>query len=146
INGMLGGAIQTTAMISTFGHTYKPSEEQLSYVTAMSEKYGVDYNGVAWRKGGLYQILQPLWTRGGQNREVTWGNSVVTFKNTNPEVYGHEFGHIIQVHQQGWAVFQGMGIYEQIWLTLIGKNPYYTPGTNEYGAESYLNSVGGRTY
>src|SRR5690606_31647214 len=83
INGMLGGAIQTTAMISTFGHTYKPSEEQLSYVTAMSEKYGVDYNGVAWRKGGLYQILQPLWTRGGQNREGTWGNSVVTLKNTN---------------------------------------------------------------
>lgn len=52
----------------------------------------------------------------------------------------------MQVHQQGWATFQGMGIYEQLWLSLTGKNPYYTPGTNEYGAEMYLNSVGGRTY
>ena len=54
-------------------------------------------------------------------REVTWGNSVATFNNTNSDTFGHEYGHIIQVREQGWARFQARGNYEsklQVLLSL----------------------------
>ena len=71
-NGAYNGAGQAAFMIGTFGATYKPTENQLKYVKKMSMERGVSYEGVRWRKGGVYQALQPLWS-GGQNREVTWG-------------------------------------------------------------------------
>ena len=137
INGMLGGAIQTTAMISTFGHTYKPSEEQLSYVKAMSEKYGVDYNSIAYRKGGLYQLVQSAIKN---EREVVWGRNIVTFgKKTTPETMGHEFGHIIQAMKlYGWSVFQRRGIFEQLLWGAGAYNPYLHPNSIEVEADKLL--------
>lgn len=138
INGMLGGAIQTTAMISTFGHTYKPSEEQLSYVKAMSEKYGVDYNSIAYRKGGLYQFVQSAIKN---EREVVWGRNIVTFgKKTTPKMMGHEFGHIIQAMKlYGWSVFQGRGIFEQLLWGADAYNSYLHPNSIEVEADKLLN-------
>lgn len=82
-------------MIGTFGATYKPYD-QLKYVKEMYTKTGISYNGVRWRSGGLYQLFK--------DREVTWGNNVVTQgsngANTTPDTFGQKFGHIIQVRQQ----------------------------------------------
>ena len=103
----------------------------------MSEKYGVDYKNVKWRKGGLYQLLQPLWS-GGFNREVVWGNNVATFSNTDANTFGHEFGHIIQVRQQGWSNFQARGIWEQV---IYGQRAYGKEGTNETEADNMKNSI-----
>lgn len=100
--------------IAAFGATYIPTDDQLEYVKKMSDKYGVSYENVQWRKGGIYQVVQPLWTRNRQHREVVWGNTVVTFDDTDKNVFGHEFGHIIQFSTQGWATFQGKGIFEQL--------------------------------
>lgn len=76
-------------------------------------------------------------------REVTWGNNVATFPITSAGTFGHEFGHIFQVQQQGWAQFQGKGLIEQtqysFYLLGLSKiNPYNTPNTNESGADEYL--------
>ena len=140
-NGVYNGAGQAVFMVGVFGSTYKPTDEQLEYVKKMSEKYGVDYKNVKWRKGGLYQLLQPLWSR-GSNREVVWGNNVATFSNTDANTLGHEFGHIIQVRQQGWSNFQARGIWEQV---IYGQRAYGKEGTNETEAEKWLQSVGGST-
>lgn len=105
----------------------------------MSERYGIDYEGVAWRKGGLYQGFQSLINN---KREVVWRNSVATFGDTNSDIYGHEFGHIIQAHQQGWATFQGTGIMEQLFL---GASSYLSRQYNEGGAEWMLQQFGGCT-
>ena len=145
-NGVYNGAGQAVFMVGVFGATYKPTDEQLKYVKKMSEKYGVDYKNVKWRKGGLYQLLQPLWS-GGFNREVVWGNNVATFSNTDANTLGHEFGHIIQVRQQGWSNFQAKGIWEQIYVNMIkGIDPYTTRKEegnqyNEYDAEQKLREI-----
>jgi|GEM_PF-5562502 len=40
---------------------------------------------------------------------VTWGNNVAMVRgDESPDVYGHEFGHIIQTNNQGWAWKQQM--------------------------------------
>lgn len=36
---------------------------------------------------------------------MVWGDE-------SPDVYGHEFGHIIQTNNQGWAWKQSRGIWE----------------------------------
>ncbi len=142
INGAYGAASQSFAMTVTFGATFIPDKAKLEQVEKMSKKTGVSSEGVRWRKGGLYQVLQPLWTSGGGKREVTWGNNVAVFNSTNSDTYGHEFGHIIQVRTQGWSVMQGNGIWDQV---VTGQDSYITPGTNEYGAEKALQNVGGCT-
>lgn len=88
-----------------------PTDDQLEYVKKMSDKYGVSYENVQWRKGGIYQGIQSLLD---YRREVTWGNTVVTFGDTDKNIFGHEFSHIIQFSTQGWAAFQGKGIFEQL--------------------------------
>ena len=144
ITGAISGGFNS--LFRVFGATYKPTDEQLKYVKKMSEKYGVDYKNVKWRKGGLYQLLQPLWS-GGFNREVVWGNNVATFSNTDANTLGHEFGHIIQVRQQGWSNFQAKGIWEQIYVNMIkGIDPYTTRKEegnqyNEYDAEQKLREI-----
>ncbi|SSZ47244.1 RHS repeat domain-containing protein [Bergeyella zoohelcum] len=115
-NGMYNGAAQSAFMIGTFGATYKLSEKRLEYVKKMSKKYNVDYSNVKWRKGGLYQVLQPLWSNGNK-RDVVWGNNVVNFNNSEQNVLGHEFGHIIQGRNQGWSNFQARGIWEQLFFS-----------------------------
>lgn len=151
INGAFGAASQTFAMITVFGATYQPSAEKLEQVKKMSAQTNTPYEKVNWRSGGLYQLVQPYAAKyigglfnpanfnypvGDFRREVTWGNSVSTFGNngslTSAATFGHEFGHIIQVCIQGWAAFQGRGIYEQLFMP---GDAYLTPGTNEYGAE-----------
>jgi len=97
--------------IVAFGATYIPTDDQLEYVKKMSNKYSVSYENVQWRKGGIYQGIQSLLD---YRREVTWGNTVVTFGDTDKNIFGHEFGHIIQFSTQGWAAFQGKGIFEQL--------------------------------
>ena len=141
-NGMYNGAAQSAFMIGTFGATYKPSEKRLEYVKKMSKKYNVDYSNVKWRKGGLYQVLQPLWSNGNK-RDVVWGNNVVNFNNSEQNVLGHEFGHIIQGRNQGWSNFQARGIWEQLFFS---EKAYKTDGFNEWDAEKMLRNVGGRTY
>lgn len=138
-NGIYNGAGQAVFMIGVFGSTYKPTDEQLKYVKELSKKHKVSYENVKWRKGGLYQVLQPLWSQ-GYRREVVWGNNVVTFKSTDPHTFGHEFGHIIQVVQQGWANFQGKGIWEQL---ILGDKAYGKEGTNETESERWLQNIGG---
>lgn len=140
INGAYGAASQSFAMIATFGATFIPDPEKLKKVNEISSKTGYSTQGIRWRKGGLYQVLQPLWTRGGSNRPVTWGNNVAVFSDTNANTYGHEFGHIIQVRTQGWSTMQGHGIWEQI---ILGEKSYITVGTNEYNAEKTLQDYGG---
>ena len=90
---------------------------------------------------GISSLFGPMY-----KREVTWGNSVATFENTNADTFGHEYGHIIQVREQGWARFQAKGIREQLQYSLFGENPYETNGTNECNAEGCLRVFGGRTY
>ncbi|WP_392438118.1 hypothetical protein ACF3N7_10130 (plasmid) [Cruoricaptor ignavus] len=125
-------------MIGTFGATYKPTDEQMKYVKKMSEKYKVLSDGVKWRTGGVYNLLIP-------NAAVTWGNNVsTTNKYDSADLLGHEFGHIIQVQQQGWANFQARGIWEQIFVYMIrGIDPYTTKREgrqyNEYDAEQKVN-------
>lgn len=155
-NGAIGGFSQSALMISMFGATYKPGGEQLEFANQMATAFGLSTDNVAWRRGGLYQVLQPslakLFTpkfikEGAATsdfaREVTWGRNVATFGNTSPEIFGHEFGHIIQVNQQGWSAFQARGIYEQLFLGFSG---YYNNKTNEYQAETFLQRFGGCTY
>ncbi len=103
----------------------------------MAKAHNLSTDDVAWRKGGAYQGVMSLLKN---KREVTWGNNVATFSDTKASVFGHEFGHIIQVSKQGWAIFQGKGIYEQLFL---GNKAYSTYGTNEWGAEDYLHPSGG---
>jgi hypothetical protein len=133
-NGALGAFSQSVSMIAVLGATYKPTRDQLQYANKMADNFGLSTNKVAWRKGGAYQYLQPLWS-GGYSREVTWGRNVATFKGTSASTIGHEYGHIIQVNQQGWAAFQGTGIYEQFLDSFGLASPYSTPGYNEYEAE-----------
>lgn len=144
--GARQGAISSTAMavgkIAAFGATYIPTDDQLEYVKKMSDKYGVSYENVQWRKGGIYQGIQSLLD---YRREVTWGNTVATFRGTSPDVFGHEFGHIIQFNTQGWATFQGKGIYEQFLNFIFGTSVYDSKMYNEGSAESMLQSVGGCT-
>lgn len=64
-------------------------------------------NGLTNGEYYLYQGIQSLLD---YKREVTWGNTVATFRDTLPKTFGHEFGHIIQFNTQGWAAFQGRGI------------------------------------
>ncbi|WP_340198634.1 RHS repeat-associated core domain-containing protein [Ascidiimonas sp. W6] len=144
-NGAMGAAVQSIGMIGLFGATYKPSDQQLKYVKLMSAKYGVSYKDVAYRKGGAYQGVWNLLTKGQGGREVVWGRSIVTFGNkTTAGTMGHEFGHIIQsMKLVGWADFQATGIFEQFF---IGPRAYSTPGFQEYGAEALVNSVGGRSH
>ncbi len=142
-NGALGGFSQSVAMVATFGATYKPTNEQLKYANNMANAFNLSTRSVAWRKGGIYQGLMSL----GYKREVTWGRNVATFGTTSAETFGHEYGHIIQFNQQGWAAFQGRGIIEQLQYTfylmgLGGKDPYRTPGNNEWGADDYLRRFG----
>jgi hypothetical protein len=141
-NGAYNGAGQAAFMIGAFGATYKPTDDQLKYVKKISKERGVSYEGVKWRKGGVYQVLQPLWS-GGQKREVTWGSNVATFGDTDSDTFGHEFGHIVQTQTQGWANMQARGIWEQLFF---GSSSYQTRGFNEFGAEQMLHNVGGRTY
>jgi len=138
INGAIGGASQTIGLIATFGATYNPSDDQLKYANNMASAFGLSTSDVAWRKGGLYQVLQPLWSQ-GYKREVTWGNTVATFRDTDSETFGHEYGHIIQNHMQGWGNFQGRGLFEQLFFR---GNPYQTPGANEYEADRLLYKYG----
>lgn len=145
-NGAIGGASQSFAMIATFGATYKPSEAKLTYANKMADHFGLSTDKVAWRKGGLYQEIMKLGGKGNE-REVTWGNSVATFSDTDAKTFGHEFGHIIQVDKQGWANFQGTGMIEQLQYSmhLMGlpfNDPYTTGNTNESGANYYLNKYG----
>lgn len=143
-NGAMGAAVQSVGMIALFGATYKPSDEQLQFVKLMSEKYGVSYKDVAYRKGGAYQGVWNLITDGNGGREVVWGRTMVTFEGTTPGTFGHEFGHIIQAMKLvGWADFQATGIFEQLF---IGSKAYHTPGYQEYGAEALVRSVGGRSH
>jgi RHS repeat-associated protein len=144
-NGAMGAAVQSVAMIGLFGATYKPSDQQLKYVKLMSQKYGVSYKDVAYRRGGAYQGVWNLITGGKGGREVVWGRNVVTFgEKTTSGTMGHEFGHIIQAMKlDGWASFQMKGIYEQLF---IGSSVYGIPGSNEYGAEAMVNSVGGHSH
>ena len=146
-NGAYTGAGQAAFMITVFGATYKPTDEQLKDVKEMSDRLDLPYKNVKWRNKGLYQLAQPffakLFTKGSRGysasefrREVTWGNNVATF-GTNGEAtsigtFGHEFGHIYQVYKQGWGNFQAKGIREQLFMK---GNPYETFGTNEYNAE-----------
>ena len=69
----------------------------------------------------------------------------MSFKSSDSNVFGHEFGHIIQSVQQGWASFQGRGIYEQILNSFFGVDPYNSLKYNEGTAEYMLQSVGGCT-
>lgn len=145
-NGAIGGASQSIAMIATFGTTYKPTDDQLKYANQMAKAFNMSTDNVSWRKGGIYQLLQPLWSK-GEKRPVTWGNNVAVFDDTSARTFGHEFGHIIQVRNQGWAMFQAKGIYEQIQYSIylwgIGKkNPYNLPNNNESGAEDLLRNFG----
>lgn len=138
-NGAIGGAAQSAAMIATFGATYKPTNEQLVHARKMASHFELSTDNVAWRKGGLYQLFF--------NREVVWGNNVVTLNDTSAKIFGHEYGHIIQYHLQGWAQFQGKGLIEQtqysFYLMGLSKNnPYNTPNTNESGADEYLKLYG----
>jgi hypothetical protein len=94
-NSAFGSASKSVAMIATFGATYKPTADQLVFVKKMSVERDISYDNVNWRKGCLYQVLQPLWS-GGNKRNVTWGNNVAMFNGDSSNVYGHEFGHIIQ--------------------------------------------------
>ena len=147
-NGVYNGAGQAVFMVGVFGATYKPTDEQLKYVKKMSEIYGVDYKNVKWRKGGLYQVLQPHFAKlfssdpkkstDYYTREVVWGNNVATFSNTDANTFGHEFGHIIQVRQQGWSNFQARGIWEQV---IYGQRAYGKEGTNETEADNMKNSI-----
>ncbi|QTE23347.1 hypothetical protein [Polaribacter cellanae] len=136
-NGAIGGGAQSIAMIAAFGATYKPSAKKLEYVNRMAKATGISAKSVNWRKGGIYQGIMSLLDN---KREVTWGNNVATFNKTDADVFGHEFGHIIQVRDQGWAIFQAKGIYEQL---ILGSSSYGKFETNEYGAEKYLHTNGG---
>lgn len=129
-NGAFGGASQSIGLIATFGATYKPTQKKLKYADQMAKAKGFSTDNVAWRKSGIYQVLQPLWTSGHSHRAVTWGLNVATFGNTSAGTFGHEFGHIIQVYNQGWAQFQGKGTYEQLFM----NHPYSNPEANEYNA------------
>ncbi|MBJ7880435.1 RHS repeat-associated core domain-containing protein [Gelidibacter salicanalis] len=135
-NGAIGAFSQSALMIGTFGATYKPGTEQLKYANKMADAFGLSTDKVAWRKGGAYQAIQSLIDN---EREVTWGNSVATFSNTDPDIFAHEFGHIIQARQQGWSTFQGRGIFEQIF---IGQSVYDRPGSNEYEARVFARDYG----
>ena len=86
---------------------------------------------------GISSLFGPMY-----KREVTWGNSVATFENTNADTFGHEYGHIIQVREQGWARFQARGFYEQIINTFsLYIDPYSAKGYNEYEANQMLYNV-----
>ncbi len=140
-NGAIGGASQSIAMIAAFGATYKPTDGQLKYANEMAGAREMSTNKVAWRKGGLYQGISSLFGP-MYKREVTWGNSVATFNNTNSDTFGHEYGHIIQVREQGWARFQARGFYEQIINTFsLYIDPYSAKGYNEYEANQMLYNV-----
>ncbi|REC49015.1 RHS repeat-associated core domain-containing protein [Chryseobacterium pennipullorum] len=140
-NGAYNGAGQGLFIVAAFGPTFQPDEDDLHFVKKISKERNVSYDHVKWRKGGIYQVIQPLWSS-GYKREVTWGNNVATFGSTDPSTFGHEFGHIIQVNNQGWSNMQASGIWEQLF---IKGNAYLIPGTNEFGAEIMLQNTGGRT-
>jgi len=128
-NGSVGGAVQSSLMIGIFGATYIPSDEKLEFVKMMSDATGVSYKDVAYRKGGLYQVVQTAFK---YEREVVWGRNIATFDSTDAETFAHEFAHIIQGFKlYGWGAFQGRAIWEQ--LTII--NPYEVPGTIEFEAD-----------
>jgi len=105
-NGALGGAAQSVAMIGVFGPTYKPKVEGLKIP-----------DGVVFRQGGLYQQIVP-------ERDVTWGNNIVTNDYTDLTAYRHELVHFSQYLKQGWAIFQGRGIYEQVINSAFGIEVY----------------------
>lgn len=143
INGALGSISQTTALVATFGATRQLNSDQSQYIDAIQKKnnFKGSYNV---RLGGLYQVLQPLWTFRREHREVTWGNNIVAFKDTSPDTFGHEYGHVYQFYTQGWAKFQGKGLKEQFNDSFgIGSNPYLTKNANENLAERMLRNVGG---
>ncbi|MDR3271896.1 MAG: hypothetical protein LBT29_00225 [Flavobacteriaceae bacterium] len=73
-------------------------------------------------------------------REVTWGRNIVTFKDTKPNTFGHEFGHYIEVMQQSWGTMQMKGIWEQLF---IKGDAYVLTGTDETLADELLTNVGG---
>jgi len=138
--GGLGGFSQSFSNIAAFGATFKPSKEQLIYADKMAAAFDLSTDKMAWRKGGLYQVII--------DREVVWGRNANMNSGSRPEDFGHEYGHIIQTHVQGWASFQGRGIFEQTKYTLFlmgfsVENPYRTPGNNESGADDYLHKYGG---
>jgi len=144
-NGATGSLIQSSFMIGIFGATYKPSGNQLKYANKMAESFGLSTGDVAWREAGLCQVLQPFWTD-GYEREVTSRRNVATFSSTDPSTMAHEYGHIIQVNQQGWAAFQGRGIFEQL---IYGANAYsfgLHPNSNEVGARIMARDLGGAPY
>ncbi|MBB4807698.1 RHS repeat-associated protein [Chryseobacterium defluvii] len=116
-NGAYGGASRSIAMIGIFGATYKLEGEQLEYATEVADHAGFDLDKVAFRRGGLYQSLI-------SRREVTWGRNIVTNSNTDGGTIAHELTHYIQGLQQGWAVFQARGIYEQFLDTFLGVPVY----------------------
>ncbi len=103
-NGALGGFAQSAAMVATFGATYKMQ---------MGSR---DLSGVNFRRGGVYQSIF--------NREVTWGNNIVTNSETSMSTYSHELVHYDQYLRLGWANFQGRGIYEQFLNSIFGVNVY----------------------
>jgi len=123
-------------MVAVFGATYKPTVQQLKYADKMANAFGLSTDNVSWRRGGIYQGIMSLMNN---KRDVTWGNNVATYGSTSSKTFGHEFGHIIQINKQGWARFQAIGIFEQLF---IGNKVYRTPGTNEYGANKYLYQYG----
>lgn len=63
----------------------------------------------------------------------------------NPDVYGHEFGHIIQTNNQGWAWKQSRGIWEQFLDSFINIKVYEDRKYNEGAAELWLQNLGGCT-
>lgn len=133
INGAYGGASQTAAKIAFLGATFTPKESQLEKVKQMSKDYNVAYNNIAWRNGGLLNLLLP-------NTAITIGNNVTMgSKDFSASLFGHEFGHILQQYYgqenygngynskpQGWAYYQAMGMWEQ-WIlsSIFGVDVYH---------------------
>ena len=108
-------------------------------LSELAKRFELHPNQISqWRKGGIYQGIQSLLD---YKREVTWGNTVATFRDTLPKTFGHEFGHIIQFNTQGWAAFQGRGIFEQLIWGLDAYDISKHPNSNEVNAWELLYNI-----
>ncbi|PWN64736.1 RHS repeat-associated core domain-containing protein [Chryseobacterium oncorhynchi] len=140
-NGAYNGAGQAFGKIIFMGPTFTPDEKQLKYVKEMSEESNVPYENIAWRHGGILSLVI-------SKNAITIGNNVtMPHKNGSPELFGHEFGHVLQQYvgqedynnghtpkPQGWAYYQAKGIYEQWALVTIFNIKVYDI-LRPYGAQ-----------
>ncbi len=134
-HGAIGGAVSAGLMIGGFGAGIKPTGKTLQSLNKMEAHFasqGMSMGKYApiYRRGGLYSLL--LTKRG-----VTWGRNLIIPENDH-DTFIHETVHYYQQFGKGSFFFQGKGIYEQT-LNTFGRDPYSTPGTNEYNAEYWTN-------